>query len=401
MILSIRTPIMFPTPTPEPMPFNFGGRKPKTEPTLAEHVANLAYDPAAKEMANAYGGMDIKTVTWEDTARSKDSVFGPNISDMTLCSENTDMPVIRKPNFTDITCDLPIDHFILTVGNESDQPLTRIPLRDFLKDIAKFTGNPGVAPMFLDRDEMILTSTQACILPLKDGKVEFNAKLYNYQYDNEDPALLVIVANQTGTSVQAITKPNQPLFFNDNGKAANFVAQRLSDHRAETGSSNTNGEPMTQEEKDANMLFVFQIPLKQTKVREIRSMGYGGGVLKSCCILESCSMVQESARGFEDAIITTGEAHSEFEGTDNLKLVRDERFAIRSTIQYYGVTDTPKIPAEVFKDIAEKLDRVYRVATEKGSLVVEKDPARITEPDLEPPVKKVTKPVPEPAPSIF
>jgi len=361
-------------------------RTTQTEQTLAQKVASLAYDSKAKELAKAYGGLDIMTVMWEDTGRYENSSVGPNISDMTLCVDGTNMPVIRKPNYSDITCDIPIDQFMLTVGNENGLAPTQVSLRDFLKNIAAYAKNPNLTSLYLERDEKILTSTQSCILPLKDGKVEFNVKLFNYQYDETDPAVLVIVSSQKGTSVQAITTANQSLYFNDNGMAADYVAQRLSEHRAETGSTNTG--LMTQEEKEKNMLFVFQVPLKQTRVRRsvmpmYACMSMAGGGYEKCmpqnaCLEEDC----DEELGFEDAILSTGTAHSVFEGTGTLKLVRDERFPIRATLQFYGVTDSATIPAEVFKNIAEKLERVYSRTTEKGSLVVEKDTGRTTAHDV-------------------
>lgn len=357
-------------------------QKPTNQQDLAKSIANLTYDAKAQEYANAYGGFKIMNVSWEDCGRSQNSSGGPNISDMTLCVGDLNMPVIRKPNFTDITADMSIDHFTLTVGNENRQVLSKVSLRDFLKDIPKYTGNPNMVPMYLPRDEHILTSTQACILPLRDGKVEFNVKLFNYQYDEEDPAVLCIVSSKNGTSVQVITEYNQPLYFNDNGFAANFVAQRLSDHRTEKGSSNTGS--MTREEQESNSLFIFQIPLKQTKEKRVYPMYsmYGGGSILESMPVDACIEEDFEVKGYEDAIISTGEVHSEFKGTGSLKLVRDDRFPIRCVFQTYGVTDTVNIPPEVFKTISEKLERPYKHAVKTGSLVVEKDTGRLTANDV-------------------
>jgi len=369
---------------PSPLP---GKRlEPDNQQTLAERIAGLAHDPKARELAHTYGGMVVTNVTWEDCARYEDSSVGPNISDLTLeCfKEGHLMPVIRRPNRTDLTADINIDTFVLTVGNENGQPLSKITLKDFLKDISKYTGNPNVAPMYIPRDEQILTSTQACILPLRNGKVEFNVKLFNYQYDEEDPAVLIIIASKNGTSVQTITESNQSLYFNDKGMAANFVAQRLSEHRKETGSTATGA--MTNDEKESNVLFIFQVPLKQTKVKRPPKMYsmYGGGSILECAPMMACMNmgIEEECLGMEDAIISTGETHSVFKGTGNLKLVRDERFAIRCTLQYYSVCDTADIPAEVFKSFAEKLERPFKHAVATGSLVVEKDNGRMTSHDV-------------------
>ena len=58
------------------------------------------------------------TVTWEDCARYKQSVWGPCISDMTLQVGDNRMPVIRKNNYTDVTWDIKLDNIPIVVGNE-------------------------------------------------------------------------------------------------------------------------------------------------------------------------------------------------------------------------------------------------------------------------------------------
>jgi hypothetical protein len=43
------------------------------------------------------------------------------------------MPVIRKPNFSDITCDIPLENFRVSVGNESGSDnLQNITLKEYL-----------------------------------------------------------------------------------------------------------------------------------------------------------------------------------------------------------------------------------------------------------------------------
>ena len=66
-------------------------------------------------------GLNITNVTWEDAGRFKDSCWGPNISDMTLNTNGKNMPVIRRPNFSDKTADMKIRHFKVTVGNEKSK----------------------------------------------------------------------------------------------------------------------------------------------------------------------------------------------------------------------------------------------------------------------------------------
>lgn len=337
-----------------------------TKNPLLKVVANIDRDPATNEYAKATG-LVVTSVSWEDTGRDKGSSVGPNISDMTLEVDGTRMPMIRRPNFGDVTCDTPIDMHMVKVGNEKGEDLKEIPLRVLLEKLG----------LWLERDSSILSSTQACILPLSDGKVEFAVKLFNYQSDEEDPAVLVIVASDQGTSVMPITEYQQSLFFNKNGMSANFLAQRLADFRAETGSGATGA--MTAEEAEKNMLRVYQVPLKQTKPRRPMYM------LESCC-MSACAMsvpksVGTRGRGFDDAILSTGEGFAPFHGVGDRKLIRDERFPIRCTYQYYKVTDTDKVSYDLMHEIQVQLNRLYEEAERRGSLVVETTD-RKTEPQL-------------------
>lgn len=344
--------------------------------SLTNYIANLGQDMKNKAMATD-NGLVIQKICWEDTARDKDSCWGPNISDMTLCVDGTPMPIIRHPNFTDKTCDYSIDKFYTTVGNEIGIQLRQIQLQEYLKNIGRYTDHK-VENMYLERDQNILVSTQACILPLKDGKVDFNIKIHNYQYSKDDPAVLVLVVSDQGTSAQVLTERNQTLYFNKNGRAADFNAKRITQYREEMGIDQN--AKLSVEEKEKNVLFVYQIPLKQTKSKE--SYQFGGSYETLCCdtfgssFNEGCGPPQYrsfdmQAKGMEFGILDIGDSHSKFEGTKNLKLVRDERFPIRCTIQSYFVTDTHDIKVDMFKIITMKLNKVYEKAKTKGSLVIE------------------------------
>lgn len=355
--------------------------------TLLDIVSKIAQDGGVRALAEAEG-LNITTVSWEDTGRYKGSSVGPNISDMTLRVDGRRMPMIRRPNFGDVSCDTPIEMHTVKVGNENGGELKEIPLRQLLEKIG----------MWLDRDQSILSTTQACVLPLKDGKVEFSVQLFNYQYDEEDPAVLTIVASDQGTSVTVVTEPDQVLNFNKNGTAADFLAQRLTDFRAETGSTATGA--MTADEADKNMLRVYQVPLKQTKpkTREVFlesacfSMA-GGGMME-----KSMAMPAAMSRGFEDAILSTGEGKGPYNGIEGRKLVRDERFPIRCTYQYYKVTDVPEVPYELLRVIKAQLSKLYDEAEARGSLVTTTE-NRETEPDL-PEVSTMPTPIvcPQPVP---
>lgn len=87
---------------------------------------SMVSDKDSQQLARDQG-LQILNVTWEDTGRFKGSAVGPNISDMTIQVQSrlpksdkfelTCMPVIRYPNFSDISADISPDHFFVLVGN--------------------------------------------------------------------------------------------------------------------------------------------------------------------------------------------------------------------------------------------------------------------------------------------
>jgi hypothetical protein len=382
---------------------------------LFNDLINLTYNKNIKSLANSYG-MNIQTVSWEDTARFMNSCYGPNISDMTLHTQGYNMPIFRKPNYADVTSDIDIDKFNLVVGNEDGSELRKITLKEYLENISKYVNNDKVKNMYLERDSKILTSSQACILPLEDGEVEFNVRLYNYQTRKNDPAVLVIITSSQGTSCQIIDSNDTKLYFNNNGKASNFLAKRLKDDRKERGVS-LEGE-MTHEEKERNALYIFQIPLKQKPLMHRKNTCYNdenninnviyidSELIEQDCILENYNInnIKEACnynnintkyydssnfnkrskntRGFDNAILRAGESHGPYYGTNNLELIRDEKYPIRCTVQFYKVTDDEKIPQDEICKISEQINKIYNHGTNISSLVYD-NTNRITEPTLE------------------
>ena len=388
-------------------------------------IKNLASNNKVRSCAKSYG-MDIMNVVWEDTARNKGSCFGPNISDMTLNVNGHNMPIIRKPNYSDITSDQDIMNFNVVVGNETNSEKKLISLKEYLENIHTYTKNDQLKSMYLERDSKILTSAQACILPLENSnEVEFNVKLFNYQSLTE-PAVLVIVASSEGTSAQIVTGSESTLYFNKNQQNANFIAERLSDDRKRRGVS-VEG-PMTNEEKQRNALLIFQIPLKvivrktsfwdskdgmilESMNENYISNNYGGyfGGGEGCDIENNNNkyggyfggnesyniddynpkikksmiknIINENIKGFENAVIKTSTGFGKFIGTNNKYLERDPKFPIRCTVQYYKITDTTDISESMIKEISEQINKQYNIASldNKGSLVTDNS-NRITEP---------------------
>ncbi len=243
---------------------------------LAQDITNITSNYKLKSLLNSYG-LDAHTVCWEDTARSKNSCVGPNISDMTLRAEDTNMPVIRRPNFADITVDHPIDKFSVTVGNESDSVLKRISLVEYLENICDYTDNNLINKLINSEDKMVLCSTQACMLPASESQVNFNVRLYNYQTTESNPAVLVIISSNQGTSAQVLNSNTTDVLFNLEGLAYDFVAERLKEERKRLGKDLN--APMSEEEKERNVLFIYQIPLKVKEPERLKSVSKS--VLKS------------------------------------------------------------------------------------------------------------------------
>lgn len=369
--------------------------------SFADTVSKLSSNKAVTSVAESRG-LKVLNVTWEDCARNMASCWGPNITDMTLKSCGKNMPVFRKPNLSDVTADRSISDFTVMVGNENGLPLKQITLKEYLENIQKYTGNSKMKRMLWTSkelqergtdEEQILTCPQACVLPLQDGSVEFCVQMYNYQsnYDSEDPAILVVMSSAQGTSAQVVYGQTS-VYLNDDGNAHMLKAERLSDDRKKRGVS-VNG-PMTDEEKNRNALFVYQIPLKQKERPQARysyaACAFGGPMLE--CAMPYSSEDEECAagltfrnkkkcRGFERAVISKGEYVGQFEGTKDLALERDPRYPIRCTVQYYNVTDTQDITPEQIFAIADMVEKPYLGAKAVGTHVFGES-NRTTKPDL-------------------
>lgn len=355
---------------------------------------------SSQSLLNSYG-LNMTTVSWEDTARSKNSCWGPNISDMTLCSNGKNCNVIRRPNFADVTVDHTMDNFYVTVGNENNSPLKRIKLSDYLKSIPELSMN-------VNTDEKLLCSTQACILnDNKDSnETNFNVRMYNYQTTSSNPAVLVIISTNQGTSAQVLDSKTTDVLFNKNGRKYDFVAERLKEERKRLGKSLD--EPMTNEEKERNVIFIYQIPLVVPKQRRIMwgeecedsfdtlesFSSYkceGCGPPASACTPMTLSFTNSSAtnlercvsRGFDNAMLKVSKNDKgEFGGLSGKTLKRDENYPIRCTLQYYYLTDTMQLSENLVKTMSEQLNKFYDNSENKSSLVAGKT-NRPTEPKLQ------------------
>jgi hypothetical protein len=363
-----------------------------------ENTAAMVWDENAIALTSQYG-LDILNVTWEDTGRYYDSAVGPNISDVTIQIQHQDpltresrltlMPVIRFPNFSDLTADISLDKFYLLVGNEDGNKLHKVTLREYLGDIRRYLSEPGSwrgqeSSLLAERDSHVLVSAQAAFLPVpQEGVAEFNPVIFNYQSYQGDPAVLTIVATREGTSATVIDNVRdgfstgfswgQRLFFNQNGERASFTGERLSDCRAQEQPSGDT--PQAAGEGGLNMVLIIQVPLKQKYPMEFEMME----AAEPAADLAAPILKLES--DVEVAVSGHGEIEGPFTEIDGLEIERDTRFPIRVTVQFYKATSNGIVSAEDMKQIAEQIERVYDEADYVGSLVVGGASSRPTEYD--------------------
>jgi hypothetical protein len=366
--------------------------------------------------------LSLVNVTWEDTGRAQGSALGPNISDLTLQVRRRDpsgrfessiMPVIRPPNFTDRTGDVPSDRFFVRIGNEQGQNLRSIPLTDVLKNLKGFASKPdsilGDGNVFAARDTHFLVSAQAVFLPIpKSGKAQFNPVLFNYQSAPGSPAVLTILVTRQGTSMQVIENKSedataagwgQELYFDNKGQRAAFTAERKSDvvQRIEA-----QGGPKTEDDKSAlqkgaDVLFLVQIPLKHAQLGRLGGAvpgypsGAGGAPMSAAAPAAAppakSAAKKGAARGaaadegsdVENAVLGHGPNVGPFNEGHSLKIERDPKFPIRITVQFYKATSNGAVSDIDLDSISRSIGSVYEHADAVGSLVMpDGDPRRPT-----------------------
>ena len=363
-------------------------------------TTEMVADRAVQRLAKKHG-LHVLNITWEDTARFDNSAVGPNISDMTIQVQHripgredyqlSCMPVIRYPNFSDLSGDIAPDEFFLLVGNEKGESLEKITLRKLLGNLRSYLHQTeswiGDRTSLLaeNRDSHVLVSAQACFLPIpQEGLAEFNPVLFNYQSHAGDPAVLAILATREGTSITVIDNQRdafeaggtwgQRLFFNQNGERASLTGQRKTDFLAETRGQESATPSLTLGEPDReglNMVLLIQVPLKQKEPMRFR------GGLGDTCVSYCLAAPMES--DVEEAVIGHGKVEGPFTEIDGLEIERDDRYPVRVTVQFYKATSNGVVSEEDMADIAVQINKVYQQADYVGSLVVQGRVGRPTE----------------------
>ena len=378
---------------------------------VIQKTAVMVSDGNAQALAQKHG-LQILNVTWEDTGRYKGSSVGPNISDMTIQVQQQDpvtrrynlscMPVIRYPNFEDLSADISPDKFYIIVGNEKGKSLKKITLKDYLQNVRKYMSVPGSwkgdrNSLLAKRDTHVLVSAQACFLPVpKKGTADFNPVIFNYQSYECDPAVLTILATREGTSMTVIDNKRdafqagmtwgQRLFYNQKGERASLSGKRLSDYLSDETQNkiNKNNRRMNMEaakESGLNMVLLIQVPLKQK-----RPMRFHGMACEDSSVLKSAPSSKRS--DVEAAVIGHGKVEGPFTEAAGLDIERDDKFPIRVTVQFYKATSNGSVSESDMQEIKNQIQRVYKQADYVGSLVTRGDTGRPTEykgPKFEPP----------------
>ncbi len=140
---------------------------------------------------------------------------------VTLQVEGRQLPVIRSPNFEDLTWDIPMEKIPLVVGNEKGGNLHTVTLKQYLENFRNYLHKPNgwkghKTSLLAARDSHVVTSAQACFLPIPaTDEAKFNVAIYNYQTRAKDPAVLAIVASSKGTSAQILTSHDGKYYCSD------------------------------------------------------------------------------------------------------------------------------------------------------------------------------------------
>lgn len=397
--------IWAPPPSPSPDPryaygYNFS--------QVIQQVIQMPSDYTLQSRVGQHG-LNVVNVTWEDTARYGGSAVGPNISDLTLQVREPLpsggfrthlLPVIRHPNFTDKTGDVPAHKLWVRVGNHRGGPLGTMRLLDVVKNLRGVMSNPndllGSDDFSAPRDSHMLVSAQHVFLPIPEaGKVEFTPVIYNYQSSPGSPAVLTLLVTREGTSVRVIENLpgeqsqqawGQELFFNKNGQRTPFTAERKSAVKAriERQGEIEEGDKGALEE-GADMMMIVQIPLEVAQ----RHRGYGGGIGglfddsasapasagAPPPMAPSKSASAESRRyaapsDVEQAVLGHGREQGAFVEIGGKAVRRDARFPIRVTVQFYKATSNGVVSDANLAEVASSIQKVYSSADYVGSLVV-------------------------------
>lgn len=377
---------------------------------LRNAIRQVVRMPSNRPLARAARAhrMRIQNLSWEDTGRDYGSSVGPNISDLTLEVHETRtnargrnvtrtslLPVLRYPNFTDRTADLPVDQFWVRVGNQTSgadpSALTPVPLHEVLSHLRTYLSDPaslrGESDDFTaPRDTHYLVSAQHVFVPLPQGvRVDWAPVLFNYQSYQGAPAVLCLVITREGTSIQIIENRTDPLhpdgwgqrlYFNHGGQRTLFTAERRSDVAVRIESGHATADDATALEEGADMVMIVQVPLRQRPVARRSAPSAPSGSIAIDDLLASSLSSASGGRAsaptsdVERAVVGHSLEEGPMNEVRNQRIRRDPRFPIRVTVQFYRATSNGVVSEEDLNAAVAQIERVYSDADFVGSLVV-------------------------------
>jgi len=368
-----------------------------------QKVANMINDERAYSLTSAFK-LNLLNVLWEDTGRWEGSSVGPNISDVTIEVEGYSkgktrrtylMPVMRHDTSTDKTADMKIEKILVPVGNQTDNgALKLVTLKELLENpeqylSARDKGKIKNSSLLAKRDSHVLVSAQHAFLPVpKEGKATFWPVIFNYQSSKKNPAVLTILVTRQGTSMTIIDNARdtvtgggswgQRLYFNQGGKKAPLIAERLADVKDK--GTTANGENAQNLGADANVLMLIQVPLKYREpprpkyapmsLADAPSAAGGGMAAPSAAKSSTAGRDRAERSDVDTAVLGHGPTEGPFTELDNLTIQRDSRFPVRVTLQFYQATSNGVISRENVKAMATQIRKVYGRGDYVGSLVV-------------------------------
>lgn len=363
---------------------------------VIQQVVSMPMDGDLQSRA-ARHGLNVVNVMWEDTGRSEGSSLGPNISDLTLQVRRQVqggvrgdvLPVLRYPNFTDKTADVKLDKLWVRVGNQhSGSQTVTVPLSEVLENMREYLSDPdtlkGKGNFLAKRDSHALVSAQHVFVPIpKGGKAEFNPVLFNYQSAPGSPAVLTLLVTREGTSATIVENNPDPimpgwgqqLYFNNKGQRTVFTAERKSDVKKRIESGNAKASDAGALDEGADMLLLVQVPLVHKNVGYLGGLAYGSAADEEMAPAppSDAPMAKSATRGrsdVEQAVIGHGDDMGPFGEMGGMQLVRDDRFPIRVTVQFYKATSNGAVSDQDLASAAAQIDKVYASGDFVGSLVV-------------------------------
>src|SRR5262245_39467464 len=180
----------------------------------------------------------------------------------------------------------------------------------------------------------------------------------------------------------------QEIYFNNKGQRAAFTAERKSDVEARIAAQ---GGPKTEADrtalqKGADVLFLVQVPLIHANQGRLggalpapppMAAAAPGGGAKPSKAAEAAPAQDKS--DVEQAVLGHGPNLGPYNEGRGLRLVRDPKFPIRITVQFYKATSNGVVSEKDLDGIARNIGSVYEHADAVGSLVMpEGDPRRPT-----------------------